>query len=153
MNHMKEVAQILGVKIGEEFHVDKGYPTWNDYGKNVVFTEDGKFEVVGAPYYCSDDILINILYGRLEVFKLPKPILDEKEKEYLSNLIKPYRNRVKYIFKYTCEDDDYEVVSVSMRDHGYCDYKNFPKFKKGSMYKNMELNKEYAMWELGLAYE
>lgn len=149
MNYMKEVAQMLGVEIGEEFHVDKGYPTWNDYGKNVVFTEDEKFEVVGAPYYGSDDILIGILYGRLEVFKLPKPILDEKEKEYLSNLIKPYRDRVKYIYKCTC-GDDYEVVSVSMRDYGYRDYTKFPKFKKGTMYKGMELGKEYALWELGL---
>ena len=61
MNYIPEIAKMLGVEIGEEFHVDKGYPTLNDYGKYVVFTEDEKFEVVGAPYYGSDDILINIL--------------------------------------------------------------------------------------------
>ena len=77
MSYIPEIAKMLGVEIGEEFRVDKGYPTWNDYSQTVVFTKDEKFEVVGKPYYSSDDILLDILYGRLEVFKFPKPVHNE----------------------------------------------------------------------------
>lgn len=37
-------------------------------------------------------------YGTWELYK--EPILNEEEKEYISNVIKPFKNRVSYIVKY-----------------------------------------------------
>lgn len=36
-----------------------------------------------------------------------EPVLDDVEKEYLSAVIKPFRNRIKYISKVSYFDDEY----------------------------------------------
>ena len=33
------------------------------------------------------------------IYKREEPILDDKEKEYLGNVIRPFRDRVEYIVK------------------------------------------------------
>ena len=71
-------------------------------------------------------------------------ILDEKEKEYLRAVIKPFRDRVKYIEKNF--DDDREYISINLNS----DWLFFPCFKKGTMYKNMKIDKKYTLKELGL---
>lgn len=74
------------------------------------------------------------------------PMLDETERKYLSGVIRPFKDRVRYIQKiaYSLEEKEFIVI--------VCISGNiiFPYFKKGSMYKNMELNKEYTLEELGL---
>ena len=81
-------------------------------------------------------------------------ILDEEEKKYLSAVIKPFREKVKYIKKVdTCWgcNRNYEYLSgeVCNKDD-VVDTFALPYFPKGSMYKNMELGKEYSLKELGL---
>jgi hypothetical protein len=72
-------------------------------------------------------------------------ILDDKEKEYLRAVIKPFRDRVKYIRK--GDFIKYEYISFYIKDD---DIISFPNFKKGTMYKNMEIDKKYTLEELGL---
>lgn len=74
-----------------------------------------------------------------------KEILDEKEKEYLSAVIKPFKNRIDYIKK----------IDLTGREFIYIYLKNdedidFPYFKKGTMYKGMKLGRQYTLKELGL---
>lgn len=83
------------------------------------------------------------------IYKREEPILDEKEKEYLANVIKPFRDKVKYIVKSNCFIKDF--ISIFL----YNDFKDiesieFPYFQKDTMYKNMKLDKEYTLEELGL---
>lgn len=73
-------------------------------------------------------------------------ILDEKEKEYLSAVIKPFRKNIKYIAKYTFSTEA-EYVKICLNCN---DYIVFPNFKRGTMYKGMKTNKEYTLEELGL---
>ena len=81
----------------------------------------------------------------LEEIKIKEDILDEKEKEYLSNVIRPFRNKVKYIQKdYGCKT---EYISIELKSN---EYVNLPYFEEDTMYKNMELNKEYTLEELGI---
>ena len=80
-------------------------------------------------------------------------ILDEKEKEYLSAVIKPFRDRITYIAK--VEEDTHWFYWIMIRvDIGFLnDYYDFclPPFEEtSSMYKNMEVVKEYTLKELGL---
>ena len=75
-----------------------------------------------------------------------KEILDDIEKEYLRNIIKPFRDKVVFISKVTCEDE--ECISIIMRP----EYDSFslPYFKKGTMYKGMNKRRDYSLKELGL---
>ena len=80
-----------------------------------------------------------------------KEILDAEEKEYLSNVIKPFKHKVKGIRKNEiCNSGDNqkkEYIIIYIKN----DYPiNLPNFKKNTMYKNMEINKAYTLEELGL---
>ena len=72
-------------------------------------------------------------------------ILDQQEKDYLKTLIKPFRNKVKSICKY--EGFRGEYISIGLYNDGNI---NLPYFKPDTMYKNMIINKEYTIEELGL---
>ena len=79
-----------------------------------------------------------------------KEILDGKEKEYLSAVIRPFKSRIKYICKRKMYDREYiNIVTYGISSRAN-DSMPFPLFKKGTMYKGMELDKEYTLKELGL---
>ncbi len=76
--------------------------------------------------------------------EVEEPILDDAERKYLSGVIRPFRNRIKCILKYNAMNKEWIIIKTN-------DFNMpFPQFKKGSMYKGMELNKEYSLEELGL---
>ncbi len=83
-------------------------------------------------------------------------ILDEKEKQYLQNVIKPFRDRVKSIAKQNYTNGyDYISISVSypINDCFDCfgtDSLFLPVFKSETMYNNMKVGKKYTLEELGL---
>ena len=82
-----------------------------------------------------------------------KEILDEQEKEYLSKIIEPFKNRVKRIEKVKavyCNSEFIEIVLYSSISYDKEESIQLPYFKKGTMYKGMELNKQYSLKELGL---
>lgn len=92
-----------------------------------------------------------VFTGKLEIIKLPEKILTEEEKEYLSNVIKPFRDRVIYIVKSVYTPGEYIEMYLRHYDDGCSSYSIvLPYFKKGTMYKGMELDKEYTLYELGL---
>lgn len=71
-------------------------------------------------------------------------ILTDKEKAYLSTVIKPFREEVKTIEKASFEED--EQLQISNGDIVMA----FQYFENGTMYKGMEAYKEYTLEELGL---
>ena len=79
-------------------------------------------------------------------------ILDDAEKRYLSAVIRPFRNKVKYITKISCEliggPSDYYCIMIGVVDE-YFDI-HFPSFSKDTMYKGMQLGYKYTLEELGL---
>lgn len=77
-----------------------------------------------------------------------EPILNEKERKYLSGIIAPFRNEIKCILKY--RNDEYDTINIVAENEYGKRNTWLPPFKKGSMYKNMMLNKEYTLEELGL---
>lgn len=79
-----------------------------------------------------------------------EPILDKVEKEYLSNFIKPFRNRVKSIHLSNCNGRNRIYAVVREYDSSYYEVIALPCFKEGTMYKGMEYYKKYSLKELGL---
>lgn len=75
--------------------------------------------------------------------ELIQEILDKKEKEYLSNIVKPFKDKVKYISKLGAGD---EYISILLDTEMI----NFPYFKRNTMYKGMKNRKEYTLEELGI---
>lgn len=73
-------------------------------------------------------------------------ILTDKEKAYLSAVIKPFRKRVEYIEK-RCFVSGTEYILISLQNNKTL---SFPTFKTGTMYKGMKSRKEYTLEELGL---
>ena len=72
-------------------------------------------------------------------------ILDEKEKEYLSYVIMPFRHRIEYIRKF--KSGIILCISIKMIDN---DFMYFPNFVNPNMYKGMQLDTKYTLKELGL---
>ena len=80
-----------------------------------------------------------------------KPVLDETERKYLSEVIRPFRNKIATISKlHTYDNINYEnneYIYFGMKDRrGY----SLPLFKQGTMYKGMQQGKHYTLQELGL---
>lgn len=81
-----------------------------------------------------------------EVFERKEEILDEIEKRYLTRVIKPFRHKVKSIMKRS-EYGSLCYIKICLKNG---DAAYLPCFKENSMYKGMELNREYSLKELGL---
>ena len=149
MNYMEQVAEMLGVEIGEEFKVKNTHDILDGRSKyNFVINENGVIEIVGKSIFEREQLLTKLLNGNYKVIKLSKPIIDEKEKEYLSAVIRPFRDKIKSICKSSFHMDDiWEWIQISFISD---EFMYFPYFKKGTMYKGMEPNKEYSLEDLDL---
>ena len=76
-----------------------------------------------------------------------EPVLDDVEKEYLSAVIRPFRNHVNGVRKWF-NGIDYQIV-ISLDDGGnLCQLPRFP--LSSEMYMGMDSNKWYSLQELGL---
>ena len=85
------------------------------------------------------------------VYEAKKEILDDAEKRYLRGVVRPYKD-VKSIQKYIFFDKKLAKIQIfvlDIRGTG-CWSIDLPPFKKDTMYKNMEDNKDYTLEELGL---
>ena len=138
MNYMEQVAQMLGIELYEDFKV----VNYDDYIFKI--TDDGLrckgYDGWHREVFTFEDILC----GRTEIIK--KPILDDIERRYLSNVIKPFRDRIEYIIKNSAYSP-IEWITIKYKDGGAT---NLPLFEKGTMYKGMEANKQYSLEDLEL---
>lgn len=83
------------------------------------------------------------------VYESKAEILDEAEKRYLRGVIRHFRDRVKYIQKFTFSTGKAKITIKTEKDNDTW-YVSSPLFEKDSMYKNMKPDKEYTLEELGL---
>lgn len=132
--------------------LEKGNKVRNAYWSLgiYVYKEHNKiyFSDNGLGKYLST---IDLNYGEWEIYK--EPILTEEEKEYLSNVIKPFKNRVCYIIKHTnlCYlNEEYIQICVKEFNSELEETINLPIFVAGSMYKKMKKVHRYSLKELGL---
>ena len=144
-NKMAEVAKLLGIELEEEFKID-------GFRCKYKLTNDG---LMYWSYLDSKWLISNfykeLLTGEVQIIKIPKSILDDIEKKYLSSIIKPFRNKVEWIKKISnFEYRNFEYIKIRYQDNDHSMVLNFPDFKVGTMYRGMKIDKAYTLKELGL---
>ena len=143
MNYMEQIAKMLDVEINEEFKIEG-----HDDNLKFKFTENRFLQSYSDVHGWVDSIsIMTVLEGRAKIIKIPKSILNEKEKEYLSYVIKPFREDVLKISKFKSKVLKNKEVIGFETPNGFM---IFPPFEKDKMYKNMELNMAYTLDDLGL---
>ena len=139
MNYMEQIAEMLGVKLYEDFRIK----AINEmiFEKKFFLTEYGLFsEDSTVPI---STILNDILNGQYKIVKLPFALTKE-EKDYLSEVIKPFRDKIEYIKRLTFDSVD----SIQIITEKGVTAVLF--FETDTRYKNMEPDREYTLAELGL---
>ena len=81
-----------------------------------------------------------------KIFDCEHPDLAEKERSYLFSIIKPFRDRVIYIGKFT-EGDDTDKSFIEIGIDGDLEIV-LPSFAKNQMYSGMKTDKKYTLEEL-----
>ena len=138
------------LKDGDKCTLKNGQVVFVDKTSN--HRSDYNFESIDKQLrYFNDDVSIVKVERPVKyetMFERKKEILDETEKRYLSNIIRPFKNQVQYIVKY---DNPLRTEKEHLRIKLINDEEmNFPDFKKDSMYKGMKEDKEYTLKELEL---
>lgn len=78
------------------------------------------------------------------------PVLTDGEKEYLKAVVEPFKEKIKYICKQADPDFyDMEFVGGALKDMRDGDFE-LPNFLSGSRFREMDLDAEYTLEELGL---
>lgn len=136
---MKELKDIV-LKIGDIVYFDDGdrYITSFGLDNNTLdgLAKTGDYRVI--------KIERPVKYKT--IYEAPKQILDKEEKEYLENVIRPFRDRVKFIMLTSLGYDWQTYIKIDLDEEDI----ELPYFTLDTMYKGMELNKEYTLKELGL---
>lgn len=82
-----------------------------------------------------------------------EPILDAEEKQYLENVIRPFRKQVTRVCKVYGWYENYAHIRIMIKHplmKNMRTYSDLPFFNVKKMYLGMEPNKEYTLEELGL---
>lgn len=141
---MKVIDALIKIANGEDIEFKMEYDDGIYFFKNMNSRglcfqyKNGEIEEIK---WVIDDEWLN------EEIELIQDILNKEEKEYLSAVIRPFRDNVGLIGK--CKNKRGEYIWIDFKDFE-SNIIYFPTFKKGTMYKNMELYKNYSLKELGL---
>ena len=129
----------------------KEYEKWREKEckTNKILCGNCPFNIVHcdtiSPWYNNKEMLSDKFLDQEIDIEVPD-ILDDAEKRYLSNIIKPFRKRVDYIMKSSNSCCDKEYIFIRLDD----DFLSLPYFEAGTMYQCMELERAYTLEELGL---
>lgn len=129
----------------------KGYKlTKNNWGDYYIYLDKNGFIRDNDGEITTIDKLDNDF-----IYYKPKHLLDDVEKEYLTNILKPFLNDNHKCYV-TLRRNCYGMYSVNLQieinnlETGKIDIITFPSFRKGNMYKNLIVNKKYDAKELEL---
>ena len=145
MNHMAEVAHMLDLELYENFRIRLDTNRLSHFEYRI--TEKGLMryrESIDEWDFITNEVFLNLLSGKFEVVNITKNILTEQERQYLSLVVKPFRDEIQSISKK--EGTIWEWIYIKTKK----DNSTLPCFEKGKFYKGMEAGKDYSLKELGL---
>ena len=142
MNYIVEIADMLGVGLYKEFTIEGFEDT------DFKLTVNGLFYYDNRTFTWEKSLLLDdILIGQRKIIKSR---LTEKEKEYLSAVVKPFKDKVKYIVKQQGFKDSerlpVEFIIIYVDDEKLI----LPSYDKDTLYKDMKLAEKYTVEDLGL---
>ena len=115
--------------------------------------ENGNIKICNTPATCL--IKDNYTSNSWEIYK--EKILTDEEKEYLNNVIKPFKNKVISIVKKKSRllsNKSLSFIQINIKCFNdvsiWYETISLPTFVKGSMYKNMKADYEYTVEDLDL---
>lgn len=98
-------------------------------------------------YTINDDVSIVKVERPIKyetVFERKKEILDEAEKKYLADVIRPFRKHIMFISKTGFDGEEFLKIDFKRPVNSF----SLPFFKKNSMYKGMKVDQKYTLEEL-----
>lgn len=128
-----------------------------------------KMSVCNNPNYCSKCIFSNVVCSNFEKcwihhkdlysdkfldqeVEIETPTFTDKEKEYLHNLLKPFKGRTIEIRVMGGLENGFAhlqfIMKSLLRREGQLECADLPYYVVGTMYKNLEVNKSYTDDEL-----
>ncbi len=116
----------------------------------ITIIDDNDFNKNGWTNCCYQVTLEggDVYWFAVHDIELAKEILDEKEKEYLNNVIKPFREKVTSIQKDSIRFNRLkEFIRIGIKNDAEI---TLPYFEIRTMYKRMEIYKHYTLSELEL---
>ena len=122
--------------------------------KNLHFSDKlnrkrKRFDLVFKDFLSKEELDNYIKYFNKKVkvtLETEEPILDDKERKYLSNVIRPFRDRVLCIKKEKNYYYDKQQIKIYLTDTNI----PLPLFENNTMYKGMKLYMEYSLEDLEL---
>ena len=122
--------------------------------KNLHFSDKlnrkrKRFDLVFKDFLSKKELDNYIKYFNKKVkvtLETEEPILDDKERKYLSNVIRPFRDRVLCIKKEKNYYYDKQQIKIYLTDTNI----PLPLFENNTMYKGMKLYMEYSLEDLEL---
>ena len=139
---MSRIKELFGVEIGEKFDIKSGvYET----KENCYFDSLGTLNEPGANQTREMFLMGKLLTGEAKIIKHKQPILDDVEKKFIGNIIRPFD------VDYICKNDGHfgtkKYIIIHLTSGEAID---LPYFSSTSgMYKRMETGKEYTPKQLG----
>ena len=131
---MKKEYKVEGIK---KFNSSMGV---NDLDKTIMEIEIGE--------HIPMEEAMEIMKAHNIKLVVEENILDEQERKYLKEVIRPFRDRVDNIQKSTTPFTDNCFIAITIDDGD--DEIFLPYFDENEMYIGMEKDKEYTLEELGL---
>lgn len=143
MKTNQELLDFYGVEIGKKYKVTKSV-SFVEVG--TIFTINNECKI----FHGEPNPLPLFALDYLDYEEVKPPILDDKEREYLQKYVMDnpaFKGKVKNIIKFIEYDKKREFLGIRLNGE---DRTYLPYFKLDTMYKNMELNKQYTPQDLGL---
>lgn len=155
--------------MGEDEFVEWKFTKSDLKDGDIVTYRNGLKKIVSGDKLYGNDLFTSLRYypedlkdvdgeEKNDIVKVERPVkyetvfereevLDETEKKYLAEVIRPFRKRIQFIQKKKEITEINPYIRIVCEDN---DKLVFPYITDNSMYKGMEVNKKYTLKELGL---
>ena len=144
---MSKLKELFGVEVGEEFYLKWNFEEFCDKTMKYHFEADDYLHRGDNSLSIINPLSILLgAFGETKIVKIEKPILDDVEKKFIGNIIKPFD--IKDITKVKCTYQDKLFIIIRLTNgEEIC----LPFFSPDSeMYRGMKVGKPYTPEQLGL---
>ena len=139
-----------------KFYFDKGedFNMYTSIKKKTMFEEVKDRDVVLGSGNGDSQRYFRTVKDFVDFLNLPaeEEKLDNVEKRYIKDFIRPFRDDIRYIKKISTLYTLKEQIRILYYKNGITGEILLPPFPKNSMYKGMKLDKEYTLEELGIKF-